>query len=205
MLAGLVAGSQAIHTGFLDLIALAEPSITRHPVLGAIVFVGLAAVSAMVVFFSSVVLVPLGIEAWGVTGCVLLLWTGWLLGGLVTYTIGRQLGRRVVERLVPPEKLAGYERRVPRSRSFWTAFVVQLALQSDIAGYVLGLLAFPLPTYLGAVMIAELLFAVATVFLGAAFVRGQGFFLLSVALVTAAVLLWRRFRTRRPERLTNAG
>ena len=196
LLAGILAGSDSIRTWLLDLIALAEPWITRRPVLGAMAFVGLAALSAMVVFFSSVLLVPLGVEVWGVTGCVLLLWTGWLLGALVTYTIGRRFGRRMVERLVPPAKLASYESHIPESRSFWAAFGVQLALQSDIAGYLLGLLAFPLPTYLAAVMVAELIFAVATVSLGAAFVRGQGLFLLAGAVVAAAVLLWRHFRAR---------
>jgi hypothetical protein len=45
-------------------------------------------------------------------------------------------------------------------------------------------------------MIVELLFAVATVVLGAAFVWGQGLFLPAVALVAAAILLGRRLRAQ---------
>ena len=188
---GLLAASGGLHQSLLDLIARVEPWIHLHPVLGAILFMVLAALSAMVVFVSSVLLVPVGVATWGVAGCLVLLWTGWFFGGLLTYLVGRHFGRQVVERMVSPEKLAEYERRMPQSRSFWTALFVQLALQSDVAGYLFGLLRFPLATYLGALMTAELIFAIGTVFVGEAFLRGQWVFLLGFAALAGVALLWR--------------
>ena len=65
-------------------LAEAEPMIAAHPVLGAVVFVLLSAVSAMLAFFSSALLVPAAVFAWGNTLAVGLLWLGWLLGGMFT-------------------------------------------------------------------------------------------------------------------------
>ena len=191
--AALIAES-ALHGRVLALLEGVEPIVADHPVAGAIVFVVAAALSAMLVLVSSVVLVPIGVQAWGTAGCVVLLWIGWFAGGVIAYAIGRGLGRPVVERLVPPGKLAHYEALVPAGRSFWTALTIQLALQSDIAGYLFGLLAFPMGTSLGAVALVELLYAVATVLLGVAFVRGQSIFLLAFAALAGGVLLWRTIR-----------
>ncbi len=84
IVAALLAYSEEIHRQVVSVIALAEPVIATTPVLGALVFVVLAAVSAILVFFSGLLLVPVGIEAWGPLVCFLLLWSGWFLGGLIT-------------------------------------------------------------------------------------------------------------------------
>jgi uncharacterized membrane protein YdjX (TVP38/TMEM64 family) len=202
--AALVARSTALHERVLALLEGVEPIVDAHPVAGAAVFMAAAALSAMLVLVSSVVLVPVGVQAWGTAGCVVLLWIGWFVGGVIAYAIGRGLGRPVVERLVPPAKLAHYEARIPARRSFWTALTIQLALQSDIAGYLFGLLAFPMWTSLGAVALVELLYAVATVFLGVAFVRGQSIFLLAFAAL-GGVLLWRTIRRGRSDGARVAG
>ena len=60
----------------------------------------LAALSAMLAFFSSVVVVPVASHQWGPVATVALLWMGWLLGGTMAYAIGRFLGSRVVRQVV---------------------------------------------------------------------------------------------------------
>ena len=193
VVAGLVAGSGALHSRMLALIAAAEPLIARHPVAGPLVFAALAVLSALLLFFSSVVLVPLGVQAWGTPACVLLLWGGWVIGSIGTYALGRWLGRGVVERFASPARLAAFERHLTEKRSFWAALVIQLVLQSDVAGYVFGLVRYPLPAFLGAIAVAEAMFAVATVFLGAAFVRGQSMVLLGVAALVLLIVAFRRW------------
>jgi hypothetical protein len=84
-----------LHAQVDRLLLAASVIIEQHRVLGAVVFVVASALSAMLVFFSAVLLVPVGIETWGSLGCFLLLWLGWLLGGVLTYGIGRSLGRPV--------------------------------------------------------------------------------------------------------------
>lgn len=189
-LAALVARSVALHAHVVAALEFTAGLTADHPVEGALLFVAVSAVSAMLVFFSSVFLVPLGIEAWGETGCFLLLWAGWFLGGLVAYSIGRYFGRPVVERILSRSTMQAYERRIPRSSSFWTAFLVQLALPSDVLGYVFGLVAYPRGAYFAALLLAELPYAFGTVFLGAAFLDRQYPLLLAAAAVAVAIFAW---------------
>jgi len=197
LVAALLAYSPEIHRQVVAVIALAEPVIATSPVFGAIVFVLLAALSAMLVFFSGLLLVPVGIDAWGPAGCFLLLWGGWFLGGVITYSIGRHFGRPAVLRLVSKEKMARYENYIPRGRSFAAVLLTQLVLPSDISGYFFGLLGYRARVYLGSLALAELPYALGTVYLGAAFMERQYLLLLSIAAVGLLVfsIVWLRRRS----------
>lgn len=201
LVTGLLALSDTVHNQIVSVIALAEPMISQHRVLGALIFMALAALSAMLVFFSGVLIVPIGVQTWGETGCVFLLWSGWCLGGLVTYAIGRRLKRPAVQRMLPGGVFDRYENRIPEGGSFVTAVLVQLAVPSDVSGYFFGLLGYPLRVYFGALMLAELPYALGTVFLGNAFMQKQYVVLLSAAAVVLVALglawLWWRRRHER--------
>lgn len=186
-LAGLLALSEGLHGQILAALALAGPLFARHSVLGAVLFVCLAALSAILVFFSGVLLVPAGVQTWGEVGCFLLLWCGWFLGGLVTYCTGRFLGRPVVRWMLSESVVARYEGLIPPGGSFSTALLVQLALPSDLSGYFFGLLRYRAGVYLGALAVAELPYALGTVYFGTAFMQRQYGLLLSIAAVAAAV------------------
>ena len=203
LVTGLLALSDTVHHQIVAGLALAEPVIAQHPVLGALIFMGLAALSAMLVFFSGVLLVPIGVQTWGETGCFLMLWSGWCLGGLVTYAIGRRLKRPAVQRMLSGGMIDRYERRIPEGGSFVTAVLVQLAVPSDVSGYFFGLLGYPLRIYLGALMLTEIPYALATVFLGSAFMQKQYVLLLSAAgiALVALGLAWLRWRHGRASRL----
>jgi uncharacterized membrane protein YdjX (TVP38/TMEM64 family) len=195
--AGLLALSEELHGRLVASLALADPLFARHTFVGALLFVGLAALSAILVFFSSVLLVPVGVRTWGEAGCFLLLWCGWFLGGLATYCIGRFLGRPVVRRMLSDDVIVRYERFIPHGGSFFTAMMVQLALPSDVSGYFFGLLGYRALVYLGALACAEFPYALGTVFLGAAFMRRQYVVLLAASALAIAVLAWGWQRRRR--------
>lgn len=199
---GLLALSDTVHQQIASGIALVEPVIAQHPVLGALIFMGLAALSAMLVFFSGVLLVPIGVQTWGELGCFFLLWSGWCLGGLVTYAIGHRLKRPAVQRMLSEGMIHRYESRIPEGGSFLTVLLVQLAVPSDVAGYFFGLLGYPLRVYFGALMLAELPYALGTVFLGNAFMQKQYVLLLSAAgiALVALGLAWLRWRHQRASR-----
>jgi uncharacterized membrane protein YdjX (TVP38/TMEM64 family) len=200
--AGVAAASSGLHQRVVHLIELSEPVIAGHPVAGAFLFVGLAAVSAILVFFSSVVLVPFGVHAYGEATCFLLLWTGWFLGGALTYTIGRRVGWPLARWLLPEGVASEYESRFPASRPFLTVLLLQSALPSEAAGYLCGLLRVPPLAYLGALAVAEVPYALGTVLLGAAFFQRQYPLLLSVAASGLLLVLWTRWR--RSSRRTRA-
>jgi len=195
-LAGFLTLSEEVHRQILAALALADPLFARHPVLGAVLFVGLAALSAMLVFFSGVLLVPVGIQTWGQAGCFLLLWSGWVLGGLVTYSIGRHLGRPFVRRWLSAGAVARSEALIPAGGSLLTATLIQLASPSDISGYFFGLLGYQARVYIGALVFAELPYALGAVYLGAAFIQRQYWLLLLAAAAALAAFFWGRRRRR---------
>ena len=195
-LAGFLTLSEGVHGRILAALALADPLFARHPVLGAVLFVCLAALSAMLVFFSGLILVPVGVQTWGQAGCFLLLWCGWVLGGLVTYSVGRRLGRPFVRRLLSVGAVARCEALIPAGGSFLTATLIQLAFPSDVSGYFFGLLGYQARVYLGALVFAELPYALGAVYLGSAFIHRQYWLLLSAAAVAAVAFAWDRRRRR---------
>ena len=187
LLAVLISASDALYGLVTRLVVAAERTLAVYPGLGMVLFVVLAALSAMLMFFSSALLVPVGIYAWGKMGCFLLLWLGWLLGGITSYLIGRYLGQPVVKRFVPEEKLAQYEARFATHSPFYVILLFQLALPSELPGYVLGVLRYRFTWYLAVLALAELPYALGTVFLGAGFLQRR--YLLMIGLGIAGVIL----------------
>lgn len=186
-LAGWIASSETPREWMNQLLAAAEGVVRAHPRAGMFTFVALAAASAILAFFSSAIVVPVGVKAWGEGWTFVLLWTGWLLGGALTYAIGRFLGRGAIRLLVSEERVSFYEQRVGRRVGFPMVLLFQLALPSEIPGYVLGTLRYPFGRFLLALAIAELPFAVGATYLGWTFLRGNYVLLLTVGAAGIAI------------------
>jgi uncharacterized membrane protein YdjX (TVP38/TMEM64 family) len=160
------------HDWLLDRFAEAELVIRQRPIAGLVVFVLLTAITAMIAFVSAAVLIPVAIYVWGPTLCFVLLWSGWFLGGLAAYAIGRYLGRPVVRRLVRPQTLERQERWARSGRrSLVAVLLIQLAIPSDLAGYVFGLIRCPFGWFTVALALVEIPYALGAVFLGMSFVE----------------------------------
>lgn len=187
LLATLLATSDALYGRIDELLRWAGQFMIRHPQGGAVLFVALAALSAMVAFFSSVLIVPVGIQHWGPVVCFVLLWAGWMLGGMVAYGIGRGLGRQAVAALINPRKLERYETYMGANLSFPLVLLFQTALPSEIPGYLLGMVRYRFGFYLAALALVELPYAWGAVYLGERFLQRQP--LLFVALGLGGVLL----------------
>lgn len=187
-LIGLAAASDTFHARSRELIELCETIIADFPLLGMALFTLLAAVSAMLAFFSSAILVPVGIEAWGLTASFALLWGGWFLGGVLSFGVGRFLGRVVVERVVGTERLAGFERRVNRGTRFVHILLFQAMLPSEIPGYVLGTVRYRFAPYALALAVVELPYALGTIYIGESFLEQRGWLLIALAAGGALII-----------------
>jgi len=188
----VVAASGRLHRLSEATVTALGSLIARHPAWGVLAFVGLAALSAMLAFFSSVVIVPVAVHHWGPAITALLLWIGWLGGGVGGYTIGRYLGRPAVQRLVSTTRIQYFEEQITARAPFLVVFLFQLALQSEIPAYVMGMVRYPLLRYLLALSAAELPIAVAAVILGSGFLNRQyglmvGVGLAAIGLVSLAI------------------
>ncbi|ATB47923.1 TVP38/TMEM64 family protein [Corallococcus macrosporus] len=186
----LLASSDAFQALLHRVLDAAAPIIAEHPVRGAALFVLLSAVSAMLAFFSSALLLPVAIHAWGQALSALLLWVGWMVGGACAYGIARAWGRPVVRRLTSGRMLARYEARLSRHSSFGLVLLFQLAVPSEIPGYVLGLARYGLRRYLLVLAVAELPYAVGTVYLGASFLEQRTAVLLGLGVAGIVFGVW---------------
>ena len=195
-----VAASGTLHAALLDVLAASKDVIVEFPVLGALLFVLLAAVSAMFAFVSIAILVPVAVYVWGEPLSMLLLWVGWILGGATAYGIARLLGRRFVKWLTAASALNRLEHRLRPDTPFSLILLFQLGLPSEIPGYLLGLVRYPFGRYLLALGIVELPYTIATIYLGAGVVGAKGGLVLAIGLsavvlsVGAFYLLRRRMR-----------
>jgi uncharacterized membrane protein YdjX (TVP38/TMEM64 family) len=199
-----MASSETLHDALMGLLGGIETLIVRHGMAGAVLFVSFAAVSAVFAFVSIAVIVPAAVFAWGAPLSMVLLWVGWILGGCVTYGIGRFLGPRVVRWLTINQTLHHFERRVRRDAPLGLVLLFQLALPSEIPGYVLGLTRYRFRKYLLALAIAELPYTVLTIYLGASFIERRSGMILAagialLALSLGAFYIWRaRMRAEKP-------
>lgn len=186
----LVASFDVFHAWLIALLRTTEPVIRARPVLGTSIFILYVAMAAMLAFVSSAVIVPVGVYVWGNVVTMLLLWIGWILGGACAYAIGRYFGRPVVKVFSAASVLARYENRLPRRASFGLVLLFQVALPSEVPGYLLGLVRYHFWKYMGALALAELPYAVASMYLGAGFIKRQTYVLVGVGAAVAVFSGW---------------
>lgn len=154
-----------------NILQLTETLIQNNPVIGKLLFVVFSMLSAMLAFFTSALLVPVGVNAWGVTTCFVLLWLGWFLGGLCAYLVGYQVGPAAIKLLIGDHRYRKISKQVRDNVRLTHLIIMQAALPSEVPGYVLGTLRFRIDYYLIALAITELPYALASVALGQGFVQ----------------------------------
>jgi len=186
----VAASSDALHEGLLTLLTAAGSIMARHPVLGVSVFVVISALSAMLAFFSTAIVVPAAVVTWGKPVTMALLWLGWMLGGAFAYGVGRGLGRPVVSWFVSVTMLERLEHRMSARLPFGLVLLFQMAVPSEIPGYLLGLVRYPFAKFMIALSIAEFPFAIATVYLGASFLERKVTLLVTIGMGTALFSAW---------------
>jgi len=184
----VLATSDTLHDLLLRVIAVAESVIRAHPGWGISLFIILAALSAMLAFFSTALIVPVAVYTWGNGATIALLFAGWLLGGMCAYAVGRFLGRPVVNALTSGAALARYEALVSQRAPFGLVLLFQFALPSEVPGYVLGIVRYHFGRYIAALSIVELPFAVGTVYLGAGLLARRAILIISIGAAGALLI-----------------
>jgi uncharacterized membrane protein YdjX (TVP38/TMEM64 family) len=194
----VMAASETVHSAVLGVLGAANGIIAGHAVLGPVVFVLLAALSAMLAFFSSALLVAPAVLAWGPVRSMVLLWLGWMLGGIAAYFAARFLGRPLIRSLVSAKGFEHYATKLTRDTPFTAVLLLQLSLPSELPGYLLGVVRYPPLRYLAALAIAEVPYAIATVMIGEGFVERRVTLLLSLGAlaIIALVVVARALRSR---------
>jgi uncharacterized membrane protein YdjX (TVP38/TMEM64 family) len=193
----VLARSDALHSRLLQFLTIVEAIIEEHPVVGVSVFVGASALSAILAFFSSAIIVPAAVHAWGAPLTMFLLWIGWTVGGMGTYAVGRWLGRPVVKAMISDSTLDQFEHRITTRAPFGLVLLFQFALPSEVPGSVLGLVRYSFAKYMAALTVTELPYAIGTVYLGESFLEQRTFLIVGIGAAGAIVSAWALLRLRK--------
>lgn len=185
-----IAVSDTMHAATVYFVGEISALLSAHPLLGGILFVLFAAASAMLAFVSAAVAVPVAVYSLGQPVTAALMWLGWVLGGACAYGVGRYLGRPVVGMFVGNAALGRFEHRLHARTPFAVVLLLQLALPSELPGYLLGMLHYPLSRYLLALAIVELPYAAATTYLGASFLQRHVVTIVGLGALGVIVSVW---------------
>jgi uncharacterized membrane protein YdjX (TVP38/TMEM64 family) len=192
--------SATLQAAFLEVLEYGSDVQARHPLASRLVFVALVAFSAMLVLFSSIALVPVAVYAWGQGEPVLLLMSGWFVGGSLAYGVGRAWGRRAAEYFVSAPTLQHYQHLLSARMSVAEVAILKLALPSEVPSLALGILRYPLRKLVPVLLVSELPFALWAVYLSAALIddrRASFLLVLLVGFAAAAVIARRALRRGR--------
>lgn len=180
--------TDSVRQGLGKALIIVSPLLTGHPLIGPVLFVLLSALSSLLVFFSSAVLVPVAVYAWGKATTIFLLWCGWILGGTATYAMGRAFRKPLLPTRRFTSVMATYLDRMPAHLSWPLVLLLQLALPSEVPGYLCGFLHVRFRVYVTAVALAEIPYAVGTVLLGDSIVHARSGWLIALGLAVVAML-----------------
>ncbi|MFO7638890.1 MAG: VTT domain-containing protein [bacterium] len=126
------------------------------------------------------------------------LMVGIMLGATINFLLARILGRRLLRFFVSADRLAQLDRMVIRRGAFYVFLLILIPNPvGDLAYYIAGLTALPLPLFLTVVFLARLPTSLLECGLGSGATRfGWLEWLLLGAAALVAVLLYLRFRRR---------
>jgi uncharacterized membrane protein YdjX (TVP38/TMEM64 family) len=96
----------------------------------------------------------------------------------------------VARQLVDPGRVKYYEDRLTAHAPFWMILLLQLAIPSEIPGYVLGSVKYRFSAYFLALALAEFPFAIGAVFLSSGFLGRHYWMMLVVGIAGIGVLAW---------------
>lgn len=185
--------SYSLQNIFYETVLSIEEYAAENEFLVVAVFVALSALSAMLSPFSSAPFVPAVILLWGNSLTSGLLFLGWIIGAIGAYCVGFYAGHTFLKELPSSEKIKYYRERFSEKTKFLLVLLFRIAMPAEIPGYALGIVRYSFWKYLLATGIAELPFALITVYASDALVnRRPAVFiaLVGVALLTIGLVFY---------------
>ena len=190
-------GSRTAENYFQDIVGSITNYMDGGQWGGEVIFVALAVLSVMLVSFSSIWLVPIASALWGNLPTLVMLLSGWLLGSIFSYLIGKYVGYPIVQKIIPAEKINNYSSIFSRAReSFSLIILSRFVLPSEIPGYLLGVVKYPFFKYLLATTISEIPYAFVTIYFIDAVLRKNAIALLvwGAIWISFALLMVRTYK-----------
>ena len=172
VLAFLFVYSNALQNDFYKIVEFFNSLVVKNEPLAVLVFVLLSTVAALISPLTNIPLVPFAVVIWGAVPTTALLLSGWLLGDILAYGIGRQFGHRGISYFVGNERLESWSQTVKKHTSFQRALFFRLILPAEL-GYAFGIIRYPVGLYILITFLAEVPFALVSVYASEAVVSGD--------------------------------
>jgi uncharacterized membrane protein YdjX (TVP38/TMEM64 family) len=167
----LVWSSVQFQQFFTNIVPLFEKIAHQNEILSILIFIGLGALSTMASSFSSVPLVPIAIVVWGNTPTALYLFTGWIIGDVISYFIGYYAGNPILKKFANVKKITYYREKIPPNAEFKLVFLFIMSMPSEVPNYTLGTLRYNFLRYFLTIALGELVFSFLTAYAGLALVE----------------------------------
>ena len=113
--------------------------VNQNPFRGAVLYVILNVLDAVIAPGATLPLIPVAARAWGRVPAALITTAGWTLGSLVAFLIARRWGYPVVKKLTSRERIRQMGKYIPDDL-FASIVLLRLIMPMDVMSYVLGLL-----------------------------------------------------------------
>ncbi len=119
--------------------ALIASQHASHGPLGMVVFVVTSAVAVLLPMLTNLALVPLAVLAWGPQWTASLLLLGWIIGAVLSFTLGRHAQRWILERFPSVRRHADIDRLIAPRHRMLSLILLRMSFPVDVLSYALGL------------------------------------------------------------------
>ena len=167
--------------------------------LGMFFYVLITIVAIVIAPISTMPLLPIASNLWGVFSAALLSIIGWTVGAFIAFIIARTYGVPIIKKFVPIEKINKLEKMVPRENVFWGVVFLRMIVPVDILSYALGLFSkMKTRDYVLATLIGVSPFAFVFAYLGKMPIQYQlaAFLVIAIILIIGFIVKEKRRKKR---------
>jgi uncharacterized membrane protein YdjX (TVP38/TMEM64 family) len=159
----------------------------EHFILAALLFFLFSILSVLLGPLTSSPLVPIAVAVWGKWLTFFLLMAGWVVGGTISYFIGRSVGYVLLLRFVSREQIESWRTFISRETNFLFALLFRFAMPAE-TGYVFGLVRYELWKFLLVTILVEIPVAIALIFVGDALIAESFATFAALAILAVGIL-----------------
>lgn len=113
--------------------------IKEYFVLGMFLFVIVEILSIVVAPITSLPIIPLASNTYGIWITSILYVIGGIIGSVIAFILGRKLKNKFLSKMVSLQEVALVEEAIPRKHYFWTLVLMRIVIPADILSYALGI------------------------------------------------------------------
>lgn len=112
---------------------------SKNKITGTLIYFGAIIAAVTIAPLTSIPLIPILTEAWGVLWTTMISVIGWTAGSMLAFWIARKFGAPIVKRFVAVEKYEKAYKNIPEERLFLYLIFLRIITPVDLLSYALGL------------------------------------------------------------------